>query len=80
MERLTTKNADGTYELEKFGVIEKIPYSDDTPNNGGFLYQGKAIDKLGMYEDAEEQGLLFRPLARWEIPFGILIINILVLM
>ena len=60
MERLTAKQLDGKYHLYEISKITKTTCCDESGKNAFDLYEGTAIDKLGTYEDAEEQGLLLR--------------------
>ena len=60
MERLTSKQLDGKYHLYEISKITKTTCCDESGKNAFDLYEGTAIDKLGAYEDAEEQGLLLR--------------------
>ena len=50
MERLTKTYSDGTH-----GASDSLPCGENSYN-----YKNLLIEKLGKYEDAEEQGLLFR--------------------
>ena len=58
MERLTEKNPDGTYIIWDIRAIREGTCCDENLKNWESYFEGKAIDKLGAYEDAEEQGLL----------------------
>ena len=48
MERLTKTYSDGTH-----GAAENLPCGENS-----YTYKGLLIDKLGKYEDMEEQGQL----------------------
>ena len=60
MNRFTVKQPDGTYHVYDLGIIQEINCCDENNKNWFSLYEGAAIDKLGKYEDEEEQGLLIR--------------------
>lgn len=60
MERLTVKQIDGTYHIYDNNVIRKADCCDENNKNCFSLYEGNAIDKLGEYEDLEEQGRLIK--------------------
>lgn len=50
MERLTKTYRDGTH-----GAADNLPCGENS-----YQYKGLLLEKLGKYEDAEEQGLLLR--------------------
>ena len=56
MERLTKTYSDGTH-----GASDSLPCGENSYN-----YKNLLIEKLGKYEDAEEQGLLLR----FPVPIG----------
>lgn len=60
MNRFTVKQPDETYHVYDLGIIQEINCCDENNKNWFSLYEGAAIDKLGKYEDEEEQGLLLR--------------------
>ena len=60
MDRFTWKAPDGTYQIDDCMAIHKTLCYDENFKNPFDIYEGKAIDKLGKYEDEEEQGLLLR--------------------
>ena len=58
MGRFTWKALDGTYQIgDHTGVKRTICY-DENFKNPFVIYEGAAINKLGQYEDMEEQGRL----------------------
>jgi hypothetical protein len=60
MERLTEKQIDGTYYIYGNNMIREVSCCDENNKNWFSLYEGNAIDKLGRYEDLEEQGRLIK--------------------
>lgn len=60
MDRFTWKAPDGTYQIDDCMAVHKTLCYDENFKNPFDIYEGKAIDKLGKYEDAEEQGLLLK--------------------
>lgn len=61
MERLTEKLTDKSYCISDIRTIRKECFYEDMEcRHGVSLYTGKAIDKLGEYEDLEEQGKLLK--------------------
>ena len=50
MERLTKTYSDGS-----FGVADNLPFGENS-----YTFKNLLIDRLGHYEDEEEQGLLLR--------------------
>ena len=73
MERFTWKAPDGTYQIDDRIAVHRTTCYDENFKNAFDIYEGKAIDKLGAYEDAEEQGLLLRlPVAEGTEVFAIM--------
>ena len=60
MDRFTWKAPDGTYQIDDCMAVHKTLCYDENFKNPFDIYEGAAIDKLGKYEDEEEQGLLLR--------------------
>lgn len=60
MERLTTKQTNGEYYIFDLKAIKETTCYDENGRNAFSLFEGEAIDRLGAYEDLEEQGLLLR--------------------
>ena len=51
MDRFTWKAPDGTYQIEDHNGVHKTRCYDEDFKNQFCIYEGKAIDKLGQYED-----------------------------
>lgn len=60
MDRFTWKAPDGTYQIDNCMAVRETLCYDENFKNPFDIYEGTAIDKLGKYEDEEEQGLLLR--------------------
>lgn len=58
MDRFTWKAPDGTYQIDDHAGVRKAICYDENFKNPFAIYEGAAIDKLGRYEDMEEQGRL----------------------
>lgn len=58
MDRFTWKAPDGTYQIDDHKAVRETLCCDENNKNWFSLYEGEAIDKLGRYEDLEEQGRL----------------------
>lgn len=55
MDRFTWKAPDGTYQIDDYRAVKMITCFDEDFKNAFDIYEGIAIDKLGRYEDLEEQ-------------------------
>ena len=51
MNRFTWKAPDGTYQIDDCMAVRKTLCYDENFKNPFDIYEGKAIDKLGKYED-----------------------------
>lgn len=60
MDRFTWKAPDETYQIDDYKAVHAVTCFDENFKNAFTIYEGAAIDKLGYYEDAEEQGLLLK--------------------
>lgn len=58
MDRFTCKEPNGTYQIDDYKAVHAIICFDENFEDSFNIYKGKAINKLGEYEDAEEQGRL----------------------
>lgn len=58
MDRFTWKAPDETYQIDDCMAVHKVTCFDENFKNAFTIYEGAAIDKLGYYEDLEEQGKL----------------------
>lgn len=58
MDRFTYKEPNGTYQIDDYKAVHAIICFDENFEDSFNIYKGKAINKLGEYEDAEEQGRL----------------------
>lgn len=55
MDRFTWKAPDGTYQIDDYRAVKMLTCFDEDFKNAFDIYEGIAIDKLGRYEDLEEQ-------------------------
>lgn len=60
MNRHTQKNRNGNYEICNDKTIHRKAFVDINTIDIEYHYTGAAIDKLGKYEDLEDQGLLLK--------------------
>ena len=51
MDRFTWKAPDGTYQIDDYRAVHTTTCFDENFKNAFDIYEGKAIDKLGQYED-----------------------------
>ena len=58
MDRFTWKAPDETYQIDDCMAVHTVTCFDENFKNAFTIYEGAAIDKLGYYEDLEEQGKL----------------------
>lgn len=58
MDRFTWKAPDDTYQIDDCMAVHTVTCFDEDFKNAFTIYEGAAIDKLGHYEDLEEQGRL----------------------
>lgn len=58
MDRFTWKAPDETYQIDDYKVVHTVTCFDEDFKNVFTIYEGVAIDKLGQYEDLEEQDRL----------------------
>lgn len=58
MDRFTWKAPDDTYQIDDCMAVHTVTCFDEDFKNAFTIYEGTAIDRLGHYEDLEEQGRL----------------------
>lgn len=51
MDRFTWKAPDGTYQIDNPNAAQRTTCYDENFKNPFVIYEGKAVDKLGQYED-----------------------------